>query len=321
MPDVITTTLGTAGTPGSTAAELINYMSARVLEVAELVTILDQFADKHPMPSNASLTIQFTREEKIAISSTPTQLTQGIPPDATGITISQFTATAEQYGVLTALSDLAELTARHNLVERTIYILGLNAAETYDQLVYNVLDQATSVYRPNGKTSAPGLVGGDTVQAVDLVQLEAFLNSNGARPFESGYYAFVCAPQVYATLLQDPDFKAAAQFKAPEKIWRGEVGELYGFRIIRSNSPAFAATSQTASGSANLVYDSFAIGRFAYQLSDLQNLRVYVVAPGGHTDPLQQSRKIGWKFAFKSIITNQSWMYMVQSAGLNSVTN
>jgi hypothetical protein len=61
-------------------------------------------------------------------------------------------------------------------------------------------------------------------------------------------------------------FKAAAQFRAPEKIWRGEVGELYGFRVIRSNSP-FAATSQTGSGQSSLVYSSFAIGRFAYQIN------------------------------------------------------
>jgi hypothetical protein len=41
--DVITVTSGTAGNAGSTAAELINYMSARLLEVAELNTILDQW--------------------------------------------------------------------------------------------------------------------------------------------------------------------------------------------------------------------------------------------------------------------------------------
>lgn len=321
MPDVITTTLGTAGAPGSTAAELINYMSARMLEVAERVTILDQFADKHPMPSNASKTIQFTREEKLAVSPTPAQLAEGVPPTAVPLTVSQFTATTEQYGTLTELSDLAELTARHNLVERTIYMLGLNAAEIYDQLIYNVLTGATSVYYPNGKTAITSLTGSDSVSSVDLVNLEADLNNNGGRPFESGYYAFVCAPQVYGSVLRDPDFKAAAQFKAPEKIWRGEVGELYGFRLVRSNSPAFAAISQSGGGEANLVYDSFAVARFAYQLSDLQNLRVYVVAPGGHSDPLQQSRKLGWKFAFKSIITNQPWIYLVQSAGINSVTN
>jgi len=46
-----------------------------------------------------------------------------------------------------------------------------------------------------------------------------------------------------------------------------------------------------------------------------------VVAPGGQVDPLQQSRKIGWKFAFKSVITNQTWLRRVRSSGANSVTN
>jgi len=162
-----------------------------------------------------------------------------------------------------------------------------------DQLIYNVLNAGTTVYRPNNKSSDTALVGSDVVTAVDLIEVEATLNGNGARPYESGYYAFVTSPQPYAALLKDPDFKAAAQFRAPEKIWRGEVGELYGFRVIRSNSPAFAATSQAGAGQSSLVYSSLAIGRFAYQISDLQNLRVYVVAPGGQADPLQQSRKIG----------------------------
>ena len=39
MADVITVTAGSAGQAGSTAAELITYMSARLLEVAELNTM------------------------------------------------------------------------------------------------------------------------------------------------------------------------------------------------------------------------------------------------------------------------------------------
>jgi hypothetical protein len=138
------------------------------------------------------------------------------------------------------------------------------------------------------------LLGSDLVGYPDLVELDAALQDQGGRPFEGGEYVFVTPPQVYAGLLKDPDFKASNQFRAPEKIWRGEVGMLGGFRVIRSNS---------------------------FQISDLQNLRVYVVAPGGQLDPLQQSRKIGWKFAFKSVITNQNWIRRVRSSGANSITN
>jgi len=36
---------------------------------------------------------------------------------------------------------------------------------------------------------------------------------------------------------------------------------------------------------------------------------------------LYQKRQIGWKFAFKSLITNQNWIFVGRSSGLNSVTN
>jgi N4-gp56 family major capsid protein len=319
--DVVTVTGGTVGNAGNVAASLITYLSAQLLEVAEFNTILDQFGDKVPLPSNSSKTIRFVREEKLAISATPTQLTEGIPPDAAGIALNQFEAVVEQYGNVVRISDLAELTAKHPIVQRTIYMLGLQAAETYDQLVFNVLDAATSNYYPNSRGADTSLVATDYVGYADLVELMASLQDQGGRPMDGSNYVFVCAPQVHAAMLKDSDFKTSVQFGKPDRMWRGEVEQLGGFRIVRTNSPAFAATSQATSGKANKVYSSFAISKFAYQISDLQNLQMYVVQPGGHTDPLQQSRKLGWKFAFKTIITNQNWITRVRSAGLNSVNN
>lgn len=131
-PDIVTVTTGTANNLGNVVADLQTYFAAKLLEVAELVTILDQFGDKQPIPSNSSKTIHFVREEKFTVVASPTQLQEGIPPDANGITMTQFEAVAEQYGFLVRISDLAELTAKHQVTERTIYLEGLHAAETYD---------------------------------------------------------------------------------------------------------------------------------------------------------------------------------------------
>jgi N4-gp56 family major capsid protein len=319
--DVVSVTSGTVGNAGNVAASLITFLAAQLLEVAELNMVMDQFGDKQPLPSNNSKTIRFVREEKLSVATTPTQLLEGIPPDSVGITLNQFEATVEQYGNVVRISDLAELTARHPIVQRTIYMLGLQAAETYDQLIFNVLDAATNVYRPNSKAGDTSLVGTDYVTYGDLVELRALLQDQGARPMDGGDYVFVLAPQVHAALLKDPDFKASNQFAMPDRIWRAEVDRLAGFRIVMSNAPGFSPTAQAGSGQSSKVFSSFAIARFAYQITDLQNLQVYVVQPGGHNDPLQQSRKMGWKFTFKSIITNQNWIRRVRSAGLNSVTN
>lgn len=94
--DVVTVTTGTAGNAGNVAADLQTYFAANLLEVAELNTILSQFGERVSIPSNSSKTIQFTRMEKFAVSSTPTQLVESIAPDAVGITMNQFDAVAEQ---------------------------------------------------------------------------------------------------------------------------------------------------------------------------------------------------------------------------------
>jgi len=319
--DVITVSTGTAGTAGNVAADLQTYFSAKLLEVAERNVVLSQFGDKVQIPSNSSKTIQFTREEKFAVAQTPTQLTEGVPPDATGLTVNLFQATVEQYGFLVRLSDLAEITAKHPIVQRTMELLGLQASEVYDQLIFNTLAANTNVYFPNGKTAKTGLTQSDTLGYNDLVQLEANLQDQAARPFDNGEYVCVIAPQVYASLQKDTDWKASHQLSSPEAIWKGEVGSLGGLRVVRSNAPSFASIAQTGTGEANPIYAGFAIGRFAYQVSELQNLRAYVVAPGGQSDPLQQSRKLGWKFAFKTLISNPNWIVTIYSAGNNSVNH
>src|SRR5258708_4392278 len=120
---VITGSVGTPGAAGSLASDQQTYFSAKLLEVAVLLTVLDQFGDKDPIPSNSSKTIQFNRLEKLSTSLSPTQLTEGVMPDAIGLTMSQFTAVAEQYGLVLRLSDLAELTSRHEVVGRVLYVL------------------------------------------------------------------------------------------------------------------------------------------------------------------------------------------------------
>jgi N4-gp56 family major capsid protein len=319
--DVVTVTSGTVGVAGNVSADLITYMSAKLLEVAELRTILDQFGEKAPLPGNSSLTIRFVRQEKLAVAVSPTQLSQGIAPDAQGITLNQFEATAEQYGNVLRIADLAELTARHDVVARSMYMLGLQAAETYDQLIFNVLDAATNTYRPNNRTVDTGLLASDTLSYNDLIEINALLQDVGASTMDNGNFVLVVAPQVHAAMLKDPDFKEASKYAQPEKLFKGQVGVLGGMNLIVSNAQAFTTpTAQTTTGFADKVYSSFAVAKFAYQITDLQGLQFYTVAPGGHTDPLQQSRKMGWKFAFKSLITNQNWIRRVRTAGLNSKT-
>lgn len=320
--DILTVAMsGTAGNVGNSVAELATYIDLMMLDVAELNCILPQFGQKKPLPQRSGAkTIAFNRMEKLATSATPTQLTEGISPDAAGLTIAQVTATLEQYGQLVRISDLSELTAKHPLVQEAIQRLSTWAVETYDILVYGVLDAASNVYRVNSRAGDTSLLASDVLTYNDCVELAAILSVQGAKTFSDGNYAIITSPQPYANLQRDPDYKAANQLVGADKIFRGQVGSLAGVSVTRSNAPGFAVTAQTTSGYANKVYSSFALGMNAFQVCDFQSLETVVTPPGGHGDPLKQSTKLGVKFSMKSVISNQNWIRRVRSAGNDSTT-
>lgn len=95
MADVVNVSTGTAGVSGNVVADMQTYFAANLLEVAELRTVLNQQGEKVPVPSNSSRTIHFVREEKFS-ATVPSQLVEGIRPDAAPMTLSQFEAVMEQ---------------------------------------------------------------------------------------------------------------------------------------------------------------------------------------------------------------------------------
>lgn len=320
--DVISVTTGTAGNAGALSAELVNFLSAQMLDVATYNTILDQFAQKVPLPPKSGVTIQFNRIEKLTVAAAPVALVEGIRPDAVGLQDNSFTATVVQYGNLVRISDLAELTAKHPIVQQAMDRLASWAAEAYDQLVYTVLDAASNTYRPNNRAGDTSTLSSDVPAYNDLVELMAILMAQGGKPFDGdGGYIFVTSPQPYASLLKDPDYKAANQLAGADKIFRGEVGMLGKVRVVVSNSPAFATTSQATTGFSNKLYSSFGLAKNAYQLTDLQSLELIITPPGGPGDELKQSYKLGCKFSQKSVITNQNWIRRVRTSGNDSTTN
>ena len=201
--------------------------------------------------------------------------------------------TIEQYGKVIRISELAELTAKHPLIESSINRLGLHAAELYDSLIYSVLDAASNTYRPNNRATDGALLASDAIGNNDFLELNALLHTAGGVPF-GGEYVFVTSPQPYGSIQKDPDVKASRQLAKPEQIWRGEADMAGGFRIVKSNAPAFVALTTGGAGFSDKVYSSFALAQNAYQVVDLQNLEVNVVAPGGRGDILKQSYLIGY---------------------------
>ena len=64
------------------------------------------------------------------------------------MTITTVTAVAEQWGAVVTITDVAELTIKHQPLQKAIMLLGIQAAETIDRVIFNVLMGGTTVFYP-----------------------------------------------------------------------------------------------------------------------------------------------------------------------------
>lgn len=305
-----------ATTTTSGAADLQTYFSKRLLDIAGKDVVLTDAAYKEDIPANASKTISFTQYSRLAIPGSV--LTEGTAPSDTQLSPTAVTATIDQWGAYVTLTDLAELTVKHPLVQEAQLLLGEQAAETIETTVNSVLVSGTTVQYANGKSARTALAAADVMTTTELRKAVVTLQTNGARKINAGdkfdnnssagkYYILYVDPHVAMDILADSDFKAANQYNN-DALKAGRVlGTWFGVMVVVSNVIPTVASTVT-------VHTSYLVGRNAYAVTNLQNLKSYVEGPGGVSDPLHQKRTIGWKVGFKAAILNNSFMVRIESA-------
>lgn len=304
MADTLTTTA--AGVNN----DLQVYFDKAVLKNATYQTKLDQFGRKTKVPQHGGTTIQFVQYNELdPVSST---LTEGVAPDAIGLTTSKITATLDQLGSVIKLTDLAGLTPKHDAVQNALRLLGTQAARSYDLKVNSVLGAGTGVIYSNGKTARTGLAAGDVAKMADFANAVTNLRNNGASEFSDGNFVAVIDPTTEMNLMKDPDFRDAAirnGLGTKGEVYKGEIATFNGVRFVRSNNvPTISSTVP--------VHVSYIFGQDAYGVTDWQSLQTYREGPGGVNDPLHQIMTLGWKVAFKAAILNNKFMQRVESAGV-----
>lgn len=284
------------------AADLQTYFARKLLIIAKKDLVFRNWALIEPLPNNSSLTVSFTQYNKLPIVSTT--LTQGVAPTSNTLSSAAITATVDQIGAFVELTDLAELSVKHPVVEQVMELLGAQAGESIDTRIINVLLAGTTVQYADGVANRAALGAANVMDTGEFQKAVKTLRVNGALPFDRDY-VMVVDPSVEQDILSDTKFTNVANFNA-QPLYDAEVGRWYGVRVVRSNNVAAIASTTT-------VHTSFVFGRNAYAITDLQSLQMYVEGPGGVSDPLHQKRTMGWKTAFKAVILNNSFMLRIES--------
>jgi N4-gp56 family major capsid protein len=290
------------------AADLQTYFSKKLLSQAKYKTVLDQFAHVEKIPGASSKTISFTQYADLSPATTP--LTEGTAPTDTALSASAITATIDQLGAFVTLTDLAELTVKHPVVQKTTELLGVQAARSYDRTINSVVVAGTSVVYPGAVGARASIAAGNVLTFAEIRKAVATLRNNGAQEFDDGNFVLVVDPSVETDLMADTTFQNTVQrnqLGTSSENYKGTVTKFAGVTVVRSNNIPTISSTVT-------VHTSYMFGRNAYAVSDLQSLQMYKEGPGSVSDPLHQKMTMGWKVGFKSVILNNNFMVRLESA-------
>lgn len=213
------------------------HIADELLIIAKKAVVFQQLGEKAKMPAGEGKTFQFNRYNRLDLPRVT--LTEGTPPSSTDMSLTTVSAVSDQWGAYIALSDVAQLTIKHPLLQVAIELLGYQAAELVDREIIKVLQASTNVTYGGAATSRAGLTATGSMCLTDAScqSMIASLRRRGAHPYENQNFVGVIDPSMEQDISQNSNnsFTLAAAYSNAKLLMNGEVGTWRGVRWMVSN--------------------------------------------------------------------------------------
>jgi N4-gp56 family major capsid protein len=294
------------------SVEMKTFYDRVLLEYTVPTLLHANFAQTRNIPMGSGKTVEFRRLSLLATATTP--LTEGVPPTLKDIAISAITATISQYGDAVGFTDLVSTTTIDPILTETTQLLAIEAGETIDELVRDIIVAGTTIVYAAARTSRVTVANTDLFTVADLRKVVRTLVVNRAKRI-GGFYQAIVSPRVSFDLQGTAEWVTANQYAQSGRQFDGSLGELYGVKFwVTDKAKVF-----TGAGAAGIdVYASLFFGANAYGIVNLDghSLKTYFKPLGsaGTADPVDQQQSMGWKVAFTAKILNDAFMVRYESA-------
>ena len=292
---------------GQFTADIEAFIADEVLPLARRQLVAYQFGDPLTLPKGRGLQYTATRFNRLPLPFAP--LSEDVPPVGASLTITQVTATMQQWDDQVIITDVAELTIKHPLMKQANFLIGLEIAELFERNTYNALMAGTQINYVNSKGSRALLASTDVLDPHTVNRTVVALKDIGAPRFlgdeqtdtkidaEAGgsqrrasesprtmpHYVAIGSPNVLGDFSENSTVVTAWSYSDINRLYNAEVGEWRGMRFCESNMvPSFvgvAAIQGTAGTAGSLATNA------GYQIivtaSDSQNQyesRIYQVS-------------------------------------------
>lgn len=251
-------------------------------------------------------------------------ITEGVTPNESAFQYDQVAVTCNQYGAYVKITDIADKDSVFDIYVEAGFELARQMSEVADQVVQNeLLTNGTYVGYADGKTSRATLASTSYLKNSDLAKAFTALRSKAAPFFDGKNYAGVFHPVVVNDLRTDSTVNGGwvdtVKYSQPEKILNGEVGLMFGIRIMET--PVIASFLGGVGGTVR-IFPSFVMGQKAYAVVESMPLETIIKAntAGGSENPLNLAGSVGVKVRFGVKIVKQEALIRLESAASTDVS-
>lgn len=345
----------TKSTDTSIAYSYQTYFSRELLDRMLPSLVYSDFALKNPLPANAGAkSIRMMRFTEPSTSDIQT-LTEGtVPATSTHrqLTLEYIDATLAQYGQTISITDVLSNTGLFNMIEQANIQNSEDAALHCDRLCMfeltkisgtvgtmnyanitrifaNAQANYAAIWNTGTKAATRILTAADVLDGATALKVKKAPRINGS-------YVYIVPPQISRDLMaganSNTTWSDAAKYSAVTQLFNGEVGKLYGVRVVETTEAyRSGATEPTTNPSAQysasaIVFTTHMLGRNAFGIPDLKQLgspsspQVLVVQGADKSDPLNQIKAmVSWKTMWAAQVTQPNWIaHIVTQSGSNA---
>lgn len=280
-------------TSSALSAGMQTYYNRELLRTFEPNLVHLQFGDEHRMPPHSGLVMNMRK--LIPLETNTKALSEGDPGESVMLAETEVTVQLQQYGEYARCTDKLDLTHLDMDIMRRTKLFGDAGARSIDAVVREELAKCANVIYAGGKASRAELTAADKLTSRELRKAVKTLKKNHAQTF-GGYYVAIIGPDTMYDLQEDEAFVKVSQYQDKENIYTGEVGRLFGVRLVETTE---AKIFEGAGADGADVASVIVLGQYAYGVTSLKGAkpRVIVKSAGsaGTADPLDQISTVGWK--------------------------
>ena len=320
-------------TYGDISPRTAAYAEKELLKRGLPYLVLEKFGQSKALPSNSTKVEKFRRYN--ALSNTPVTLTEGVTPASQALSVTDVTATLQQYGGLVQITDVILDTHEDNTLNEAVILLGEQAAQMIEKMRFGQVKAGTNVIYATGAsrvevvnpfTVAMQRKAVRTLKRQNARAITTIIRSTpsfGTENVSPGYVGLI-HPDLESDIRLQTGFTPAEKYGSITP-WENELGKIDDVRYVSStifepwaNAGGAKGLMLSTGGTSADVYPILYLGRDAYGIIALKGqyaLTPMVVNPKpSDSDPLAQRGSVSWKSYQTCTILNDAFLCRLECA-------